>query len=315
MSRKINIDRPDLSSKEIASRQDFSSLVKQLPKVTKPPFYKTGWFITTVASVAGVAIITTNFISNDKTSTPNQELNTSVSTETPPSDLSSVSITHEPHPEEAPIILTTNHEIGTEEKSLDQSAQIAAVTMEKTESEVNPDKKTIEEIESAFGSAKIAYEEAVNERISFEMTAPVAPVGESSPERQFVLEVSPKEFPELAIYKNLLFEVAADDPNFSPAVYEEEWEDIQLKTKEKGKTYYLSLFKGNKSRTFTVFPVYAGADFEIAKNKYEKELEIYTSELQLKLDHEKQLKAEYDQKKIEFDELKKHAEYNLSKTD
>lgn len=314
MKRKINIDRPDLSSKEIASRQDFSSVVKQLPKVTKPPFYKTGWFITTVASVAGVAIITTNFISNDKTSTINQELNTSISTETAPSDLSSVSINHEASSEETPIVLAVDKKPDSQETSTHQSAQTLVTTVKKKESEVSPNENTIEKIESSFVSAKMAYDAAVNERVSFETKAPVAPIGESNPERQFVLEVSPKEFPELAIYKNLLFEVSADDPNFSPSVYEEEWEDIQLKTKERGKTYYLSLFKGNKSRTFTVFPVYAGADFEIAKTKYEKELEIYTSELQLKLNHEKQLKAAYDQKKIEFDELKKHAEYNLSKT-
>lgn len=315
MKRKINIDRPDLSSKEIASRQDFSSVVKQLPKVTKPPFYKTGWFITTVASVAGVAIITTNFISNDKTSTINQELSTSVSTETPPSNPSSVSITHETSSEVAPIVLTVDKNPGPQEISANQSAQTIVTAVKEKESVVGQDKKAIEKIESSFTSAKMAYEAAVNERISFETKAPIAPIGESNPDRQFVLEVSPKEFPELAIYKNLLFEVEANDPNFSPSVYEEEWEDIQLKTKEKGKTYYLSLFKGNKSKTFTVFPVYAGADFEIAKTKYEKELEIYTSELQLKLDHEKQLKAEYDQKKIELDELKKQAEYNLSKTD
>jgi len=58
--RKINIDREPITSAEIATRKDFQNVLSGAapPAITggKPPFYKTGWFGTTVA---GIAIVVT----------------------------------------------------------------------------------------------------------------------------------------------------------------------------------------------------------------------------------------------------------------
>jgi hypothetical protein len=58
--RKINIDREPITSAEIATRKDFQNVLSGAtpPGITggKPPFYKTGWFGTTVA---GIAIVVT----------------------------------------------------------------------------------------------------------------------------------------------------------------------------------------------------------------------------------------------------------------
>ncbi len=312
MKRKINIDRPNLSSQEIASRQDFSSLMNQLPKVTKPPFYKTGWFITTVASVTGIAVITTYFVLNEKTSTPNQELTASVSTATPPpsesvSPLIASNQMTDPE-QELEVSFVSNVEMEHEVESGEPGTQNEV----SEKNEVNID-QNIEVLKSEMLSAKMAYEEALNARLAFEKTQPQAPVNKGNPERQFVLDVNPKDFPELALYKNLLFEVEENDPNFSPTVYDEEWEDIQLKTKQPGKTYYLSLFRGNVSKTFSVFPVYQGSNYTTAMSQYEQALQTYQAELQEKKSKEEKLKALYKENLDQLNALE-NQETDLSKT-
>lgn len=309
MKRKINIDRPHLSSKEIASRQDFSSLMKQLPKVTKPPFYKTGWFITTVASVAGIAVITTNFILNDKTPTLNQELAASANTEAP--NTSNIVVEeHKTEETSPPVILVSNDE---EELPVEHEAILNNET-EKASPKSNSQaiEQQLEMLKAEMAAAKAVYNEASNSRMAFEMQAPEKPISEGDPSKQFVLDIDPNEFPELSDYKNLLFEAEPSDPNFSPSVYNEEWEDIKLQTK--GNTYYLSLYKEDQTKTFAVFPIYKGSDYEIALSKYEKEYEKYSSTLKKRMALELELKSDYDQIKKKYDQLN-NSENNLSKTD
>ena len=66
--------------------------------------------------------------------------------------------------------------------------------------------------------------------------------------------MDPKEFPELKNYSSLTFEVDKNDRNFSADVYEIEWEDISLSEKEKGKSYYLTLFKGSVKKDIFSLP-------------------------------------------------------------
>lgn len=55
MKRKVIVDRERLSSEQINAKMNFESA---LTKVTPVPFYKTGWFITTLASVAVILTVT-----------------------------------------------------------------------------------------------------------------------------------------------------------------------------------------------------------------------------------------------------------------
>ena len=67
MKKKINIDRDPINGEEIASRMNFDQLLTNFPGYIKLPFYKTGWFITTVASVAVLVTITAILFSNNNT--------------------------------------------------------------------------------------------------------------------------------------------------------------------------------------------------------------------------------------------------------
>ena len=67
MKKKINIDRAPINGEEIASRMNFNQLLTNFPGYIKLPFYKTGWFITTVASVAVLVTTTAVLFSNNNT--------------------------------------------------------------------------------------------------------------------------------------------------------------------------------------------------------------------------------------------------------
>ena len=110
-------------------------------------------------------------------------------------------------------------------------------------------------------------------------TEPSKPKSSVNKDRQFDLDVDPKEFPELKNYSSITFEVDKNDRNFSADVYETEWEDISLSEKEKGKSYYLTLFKGSVKKTFSVFPIFEGTDYKNAMEEFNQNFSIYKKEL------------------------------------
>lgn len=309
MKRKINIDRPEISTSEIVSRQNFSSLMHQLPKVTKPPIYKTGWFITTVASVAGIAVITSNFIANDKTSTQNSTIATEANIPSEPEIIVSSELeNHETTSQfnEDVIILTSNVETSI---TIEEDYQSEALNNEK----VGNFQDEVNQLENEMEMAKKAYQVASSNRKSFEQQVPVKPISKGNPDRQFVLDADPNDFPELSMYKNLLFEVEANDPNFSTSVYDEEWEGIKLKSKVKGQSYYLSLFRGNTSKTFSVFPIFKGDNYDVAFEFYQKELNDFNQNLEQLITEEQNLKLVYESSLDKLNKLKDQSS-ELSKT-
>src|SRR5580693_8379950 len=73
MKRKININRPEISSEEIEKKKDFDSVLKQNAIITKP-FYKKPLFLSGVA-IAVIAVVTTIVLTNKKTTTNPQTTN------------------------------------------------------------------------------------------------------------------------------------------------------------------------------------------------------------------------------------------------
>ncbi|MBL4705257.1 MAG: hypothetical protein JKY54_12100 [Flavobacteriales bacterium] len=81
--RKINIDREPITSAEIATRKDFQNVLSGAnPPITigvKPPFYKTGWFATTIAGVAIVVTTTLATVMLDSEEIPQETMLTASS--------------------------------------------------------------------------------------------------------------------------------------------------------------------------------------------------------------------------------------------
>jgi hypothetical protein len=64
MKRKVVLDRPKLASSIINETKDFSFILNQIKQkqLTNIPFYKKGWFITTVASFIGMISISVLYL-------------------------------------------------------------------------------------------------------------------------------------------------------------------------------------------------------------------------------------------------------------
>ena len=85
-NRKINVDRPRISSKEIQAGMNFSALMVNHQAMSKP-FYKTGWFFGTtgLASIGLIVGGTFAFQSGDESE--NEKLKTNLLTDAPPPEV------------------------------------------------------------------------------------------------------------------------------------------------------------------------------------------------------------------------------------
>ncbi len=69
MKRKVNINRPEMSSDEIARHKNFDSVLKNHTGMSGKPLFKKTWFLSSVI-VATVATIVTIVMLNKGTKTP-----------------------------------------------------------------------------------------------------------------------------------------------------------------------------------------------------------------------------------------------------
>ena len=407
MKKKINIDRDPINAEEIASRMNFNQLLSNFPGYIKLPFYKTGWFITTVASVAVLVTLTAILFSNNNTkeiiiSTGPPVVKESIITydeDTPcinppikKLDIQSDSYYCEnkvggefTHSSGSILVVPKNTFVDNNGNSLNgeielryrefhdpidfilsgipmtydsagteytfesagmievygyqngKSIEIAAgksiriemnlkdassrfnlyeldtssgdwaykgktelvfedmsestgahsVTSENSnKDEISNMLKTKEGIEVTKTELAIAKKEVIEQQ----KTQPSKPKVSVNKDRQFDLDVNPKEFPELKNYSSLTFEVDKNDRNFSADVYEIEWEDILLSEKEKGKSYYLTLFKGSTKKTFSVFPIFEGTHYNRAMKEFNQNFSAYEIELDKRITNEEKIK-------------------------
>ena len=418
MKKKININRDPINGEEIASRINFNQLLSNFPGYIKLPFYKTGWFITTVASVAVLVTVTAILFSNNNT----KELESKKElTHAAPSsnELESISYSEDTpciappikhldiqsdnyycanevggeftHSSGSKIVVPKNAFVDKNGNSLNgeielryrefhdpidfilsgipmkydsagteytfesagmvevygyQNGQPVEIADDKTiRIEMNPKdgssrfnlyelditsgdwaykgktELVSEDVDKSRGArnnesavyiandtietdkkpsaiglkketeiTKVELAQANKEIKEYKKTQPSKPKASVNKDRQFDLDVDPKDFPELKNYSNLLFEVEQNDKNFSPEVYNIEWEDISLSEKEKGKSYYLTLFKGSAKKTFSVFPIFEGADYKKAFEEFKQNFSMYEKELDKRIAEEEKVK-------------------------
>lgn len=142
-----------------------------------------------------------------------------------------------------------------------------------------------------------------------EDTKPVQPKKVDPSRYTFNIDVDPKEFPDLAVYKNLLFEVGAENKNWKPEMGKITWEDASIAEYKKEESYMLTLKKGKEKQKLIVYPVFEGDNYQQAKQEYEKKFSEYSQKLTDKKLEEKKKQAEYDvQVKKLKEEQKKYEE-------
>lgn len=423
MKRKITIDRPTIDSKEIASKQDFSNVLNNIPTAPTVPFYKTVWFYTTLACVTGITIVALNQMNSE----PKAELLST--TENPPKidSTEQIALSEFNYNEDSPCVnppqeqldipmsmykvdgvkggqithptgtkitipsnafvdennqaitemvdihfreinhpidllvtgipmrydtagqemvllsdgmieiegylngekvkIAPNKAIDVSLKATSEDTKFNAYQLDTEAKNWNytgkpayetenvmvnhtvkqPDQSYAAELQQYQKESNIAkhqYETAQKAVTNWKKSVPTQPVTGGDKDRQFVLDVNTKEFPELSNYKNLVFEVEKNDPNFSSSVYQQEWSDVSLSEKEKGKKYYLTLFKSGAKKTFSVFPVFSGEDLKTAQAQFNKSFSSYSKELEKRQNTEAEYKAQFEGKLAQWEKAK-----------
>lgn len=145
---------------------------------------------------------------------------------------------------------------------------------------------------------------------------PVKPVESTPGKPTFKLDGSYDEFPELAAFNNVIFEVGPENKNYSKELHEITWSDVKVSQGPvKGKNYILNLIYRNRSEKLIVYPVLSGVDFDKAEKAYEKKLETYQALADKREADEKRLLAEMQSKQAVYlaEQKKKQEDYDKEK--
>lgn len=116
----------------------------------------------------------------------------------------------------------------------------------------------------------------------------------------FNIDVEPSEFPEIALFDGMYFEIGEENENFTPSLYQVTWQDVVLTEYEKGKNYKLTLSKGDESHTFIVYPVYKGENYDVAVKMYDQKYQQYQETLAQRKAEEKRKREEYQARLAEL---------------
>lgn len=130
---------------------------------------------------------------------------------------------------------------------------------------------------------------------------PKKPIKANTTKYNFNLDVDASEFPEIAVYKGLLFEVGDENKNFNESAYNVVWDDASIKEgTKKGANYLLTLKKGSKKYSLIVYPVFEGKNYDAALKTYQEKYKKYTVLLTKRKEDEKRIEAEYQTKLAEL---------------
>ena len=114
----------------------------------------------------------------------------------------------------------------------------------------------------------------------------IAPV-KSNSKNVFDIAFDNNEFPELAGYEGIKFEVAADEKNYDPKLANKIWESVKIEKHQDDLTYVITFIENSETHSFKVKPVFEGTDYAKATKKYEQLLADYNKQVTEKTTIEK----------------------------
>ena len=160
-------------------------------------------------------------------------------------------------------------------------------------------RKQIDEIPPKIDIEKATYSKKINQLPkSIEPTKPAKAI-EGRP--KFQLDVSAKEFPELATFKNMVFEVGSENKNYNSNLSEITWSSAEISEgTQRGKNYLLTLKLRDRVEKLIVYPALTGKDYDEAIKAYDTKYGDYKNLLAKRLAEEKRLKLEFEKKQAEY---------------
>jgi hypothetical protein len=83
----------------------------------------------------------------------------------------------------------------------------------------------------------------------------------------FTIDYNKEEFPELAAFEGLKFQVVAGDRSYDPSLAAKIWQDVYISRVDKNR-YTVTFSRENETHTFSVVPVVEAGDFERKMAEY-----------------------------------------------
>lgn len=179
--------------------------------------------------------------------------------------------------------------------SADRSTPSVTKELQKIEKKYEP---AIAAIPKRIDSVKVIYTSKIEK-----LAKPAQPLkpNKASGRPQFELDVDYKEFPELAAFKNAVFEIGPENRNFTKDMTSITWSSADISEgPQKGKNYLLTLKLRDRKEELIVYPVLTGSDYEAAEKSYENKFEKYKDLLAKREAQEKKLKEEMEAKQAAF---------------
>lgn len=134
---------------------------------------------------------------------------------------------------------------------------------------------------------------------------PVKPEKADKGRYHFTIDFSEQEFPELAVYKGVTFEVGEENKNYSEKDAETVWENVDIAKGGKKGSYNIKFSDRKHSVEYITYPVFKNEDYQNAMNIYEKKYAEYASKLKQRKEEEKIKQEEYKKRMEEEIALQK----------
>jgi hypothetical protein len=136
-------------------------------------------------------------------------------------------------------------------------------------------------IEALTASRRAEYDALLEQqRIEeYRITAPLLPALPAEPKaanprkNRFNVDFNAGEFPEMADWKNVVFEVDESTRSFDAAVYAVQWEDVKLSRSTQEGRYQIRLTKGQRVEKIDVYPVLEGQSLKAAQDEFNTALQ------------------------------------------
>jgi hypothetical protein len=159
--------------------------------------------------------------------------------------------------------------------------------------------KQIDAIPPKIEIEKVVYSKKINQLPKANEPTKPAKAIEGRP--KFQLDVNAKEFPELATFNNMVFEVGPENKNYNSKLSEITWSSAEISEgTQKGKNYLLTLKLRERIEKLVVYPALTGKDYDNAIKTYDTKFNEYKNVLAKRVADEKRLKEEFEKKQAEY---------------
>lgn len=155
-------------------------------------------------------------------------------------------------------------------------------------------------------------EKAKKEIAQLEKEKPVAPKKIDKDKPRFKISVDEKEFPEIAIYNGLKFQV--EDKTYDADKANTLWENVEMKRIEGSINYEITFSNSKENYTVVATPVFEDKDYNDAKKIYDQKYAEYQTKLAKRKTDESKLKEEMEARAKTIEEkIKKEIEAQVQR--